>query len=385
VCRAHPRAGTYHPPASAQYRGMKSATGRQVDVSAQVTMNRAEHPLCGRAVDMVIYGVAAALTLQAALLFRDPERLIPPLPPPRAIDGVGAGALDARGPPRPIMRVVEETIAAMQLCDGVVTTVLVPGTSAKSAGSVSSSAGARIGIPLQVVECLGFDIVRRSPLKLGWHTPLGQDLYATLCPSPDEVAWVIAHECAHLKHEDGVTRALSLGWGLFAYHATTKLLWWQIQRGSGRRLPSSVFARGFLVVTGPILTCCSQIMLARYQEHAADAAASALSLGHARGGLAHLERCRAYRSFRRDHMADSNINATGDMINHWITHPSTADRLARIEAQISKEHAGGMGTDGVQEGHHSLAEALDLFRAAASAAAAAAPAPAAAAAPVLVQ
>eukprot|EP01043_Picozoa_sp_COSAG02_P056074 COSAG02_NODE_6596_length_3471_cov_1.285884_2_plen_90_part_00 len=42
--------------------------------------------------------------------------------------------------------------------------------------------------------------------------------YAALRPSLDEVRWVIAHECAHIKHEDGLGRGLGLGLGLVAYH-----------------------------------------------------------------------------------------------------------------------------------------------------------------------
>ena len=42
--------------------------------------------------------------------------------------------------------------------------------------------------------------------------------YAALRPSLDELRWVIAHECAHIKHEDGLSRGLGMGLGLVAYH-----------------------------------------------------------------------------------------------------------------------------------------------------------------------
>ena len=37
----------------------------------------------------------------------------------------------------------------------------------------------------------------------GWAGPAGQRLYETLSWSADELAWVVAHEVAHLQHEVG--------------------------------------------------------------------------------------------------------------------------------------------------------------------------------------
>ena len=77
---------------------------------------------------------------------------------------------------------------------------------------------------------MGYETIRRAPLQLraipdGWQSELGQQLYETLRPTVAELLWVVAHECAHIKHEDGLARGLGLGLGLLAYHATTKLLW----------------------------------------------------------------------------------------------------------------------------------------------------------------
>lgn len=305
--------------------------------------------LCGRVVDTLIYGAAGLLTLQAAVLMRDPGRLLPSLPSRKDGGGNGKGALlDPERPPDPILNLVRETLIALDVPHEAVRAVLIPGTSAKSAGSINSSAGARVGLPLTTLECLGYDNIRRSPLPLdcgGWASPLGQELYATLSPTPEEVGWVVAHECAHLKHEDGLSRAGGMGGGLLAYHATTKLLWRRFghtmsRLGGGGGLGATIL-RGVLVGMGPLFVCSSQILLARQQELNADFAASALSLAHAQAGISHLRRQVAYRTFRRDHMGDGNFNEAGDAKGHGWTHPATAVRIAAIEAQLAADAGGG--------------------------------------------
>jgi hypothetical protein len=68
-----------------------------------------------------------------------------------------------------------------------VKSVLIGGTGFKSAGSVSTASGARVGIPVASLEAIGIDTIRRSPLQLkaidGWASPLGQELYVvhSLC------------------------------------------------------------------------------------------------------------------------------------------------------------------------------------------------------------
>ena len=58
--------------------------------------------------------------------------------------------------------------------------VLVGGTGFKSAGSVATASGARVGIPVASLEAIGVDVIRRSPLQLkaidGWDSALGQEL-----------------------------------------------------------------------------------------------------------------------------------------------------------------------------------------------------------------
>ena len=165
--------------------------------------------LCSKWVDFAIYGVSAAVTLQAASHLRHPDRLIPALPPQQrgpdtgstpAAAGAQAGAaaaeqLDSARPPPPILQIVRETLRSYEIPEAKVTTVLIGGTGFKSAGSVATQEGARVGVPVASLEAVGVDTIRRSPLQLraidGWDSPLGQQLYASLRPTLEELRWVV--------------------------------------------------------------------------------------------------------------------------------------------------------------------------------------------------
>ena len=104
------------------------------------------------AVDLFIYGAAGLVTLQAAATLRDPSRLIPALPPQPTPAGGPTGSkeetLDAAKPPDEVMAIVRETLRAMELPESKVSTVLIGGTGFKSAGSLGTASGARLGIPV---------------------------------------------------------------------------------------------------------------------------------------------------------------------------------------------------------------------------------------------
>lgn len=175
-------------------------------------------PLCSRGVDLLIYGISAAVSLQAAAQLRYPDRLIPALPPQRLKSPDGpivegqSTPLDASRPPAQILDIVRDTLQSYGLPEAKVSscncrrhiftaasahsliyrvaggpcqvkTVLVGGTGFKSAGSVATVSGARIGIPVASLEAIGVDVIRRSPLQLkaidGWDSALGRELYGT--------------------------------------------------------------------------------------------------------------------------------------------------------------------------------------------------------------
>ena len=163
--------------------------------------------LCSKWVDFAIYGVSGLVTLQAASHLRHPDRLIPALPPQRGPDGepaagaqtaAGAAAteqLDGANPPEQILHIVRETLRSYEIPEAKVTTVLVEGTGFKSAGSIATEQGARVGVPVASLEAVGVETIRCSPLQLrtidGWDSPLGQQLYASLRPSLEELRWVV--------------------------------------------------------------------------------------------------------------------------------------------------------------------------------------------------
>ena len=81
-------------------------------------------PLCSRGVDLLIYGISAAVSLQAAAHLRHPDRLIPALPPQQPPSSAAGGAsaagqldaqLDAAKPPAPIVDLVREALQSYGL------------------------------------------------------------------------------------------------------------------------------------------------------------------------------------------------------------------------------------------------------------------------------
>ena len=130
----------------------RSASSRAGAKKQQASTTLAHVPLCGRAVDLFIYGAAGLVTLQAAATLRDPSRLIPALPPQPTPAGGPTGSkeetLDAAKPPDEVMAIVRETLRAMELPESKVSTVLIGGTGFKSAGSLGTASGARLGIPV---------------------------------------------------------------------------------------------------------------------------------------------------------------------------------------------------------------------------------------------
>lgn len=79
--------------------------------------------LCSRGVDLLIFGISAAVSMQAAATLRNPERLIPALPPQRTHSAGGDGViterestpLDGARPPSEIMEIVRETLQSYGL------------------------------------------------------------------------------------------------------------------------------------------------------------------------------------------------------------------------------------------------------------------------------
>ena len=59
--------------------------------------------LCSRGVDLLIFGISAAVSMQAAATLRNPERLIPALPPQRTHSAGGDGEITERESTPPLL------------------------------------------------------------------------------------------------------------------------------------------------------------------------------------------------------------------------------------------------------------------------------------------
>lgn len=163
--------------------------------------------------------------------------------------------------------------------------------------------------------------------------------------SRDEITAVLAHELAHLVHKDVKLLTIAL---IPQYLLRYTLDSIRDEMVSGRRLQDKLFARGTLIVFGPILMLCSALstvsvaLLSRGREFAADRGAAKItgrpeSLASALVALEHEQRRPAADLRSRDARIDM-LNVLPDSVTaDWNTnfcltrtHPSLDTRLERL-------------------------------------------------------
>lgn len=163
--------------------------------------------------------------------------------------------------------------------------------------------------------------------------------------SRDEITAVLAHELAHLVHKDVKLLTIAL---IPQYLLRYTLDSTRDERVSGRRLQDKLFARGTLIIFGPILMLCSALstvsvaLLSRGREFAADRGAAKItgkpeSLASALVALEHEQQRPAadLRSIdaRIDILNVLPDSATADWNSNFCltrTHPSLDTRLERL-------------------------------------------------------
>jgi heat shock protein HtpX len=163
----------------------------------------------------------------------------------------------------------------------------------------------------------------------------------------DEVRAVMAHELAHIRHRDTLTMTVTATLaGAISMAANLAFLFGP--RGDGRQNPVSALA---LMILAPIAAALVQMAISRSREYEADAGGAAISGDP--GALARaLSRIEAYVRVRANEPAERNpatahlfiVNplggGAGDAL--FATHPSTANRVARLSAIAG--HGRGAGT-----------------------------------------
>jgi heat shock protein HtpX len=157
---------------------------------------------------------------------------------------------------------------------------------------------------------------------------------------PDEVAGVLAHEIAHIKHRDVLISTIAAVLAGVISYAGYMLMFF----GGGQRSDSPLGAFGALamILLAPIGALIIQLAISRSREYAADSYAGDLT-GSPLALAAALERLQS----RNERIpTDSNPAfhslfivqplSAGETLGSWFsTHPSTAKRIAALRRQAA--------------------------------------------------
>eukprot|EP00051_Salpingoeca_urceolata_P000037 m.32491 g.32491 ORF g.32491 m.32491 type:complete len:284 (-) comp10048_c0_seq1:370-1221(-) len=182
------------------------------------------------------------------------------------------------------------------------------GTSAVSAGSCLTSAGARIGVP-----CWFLDQVQHSAGAVAVQGQVVSEsrerrIRDMLTPTPEQRDFVIAHELVHIKRHDGL---MSTAVQAFLLLAARPLLLFATDRHSMLRVPARFVC----------LACVPLVMVVNHmQELTADRLAVALGPRFRTGARHTLDKALALnREFEEPDAAS------------W-THPALRTRLAQLDS-----------------------------------------------------
>jgi len=156
--------------------------------------------------------------------------------------------------------------------------------------------------------------------------------------SRDEVAGVLAHELGHVKNRDTLIMAVAATMAGALSHLATMALWFGGGRGSDDREGGSPLAGLLGVIIAPFAAMLIQMAISRSREFLADEA-SARTTGNPlalAGALRKLESWKAevpmtHGSPATAHLFIVNPFTGGGLASLFSTHPSTQQRIARLE------------------------------------------------------
>jgi heat shock protein HtpX len=168
--------------------------------------------------------------------------------------------------------------------------------------------------------------------------------------SEREVAGVIAHELAHIRHRDTLimtmTATLAGAIGMLAQFG------FMFGRGNNRNNAFGPIGTILLIVLAPIAAMLVQMAISRTREYVADAAAAEIT-GDPEGLASALLRLEDYKHGRVNEAAEANpasahlfiINPLSGlrMDGLFSTHPATANRVAALQEIAARMGPGGPG------------------------------------------
>lgn len=153
-----------------------------------------------------------------------------------------------------------------------------------------------------------------------------------------ELAGVVAHELGHVLHRDILISSIAATLAS-AITFLARMAFWFGPRGSDEDERGGAFGGLLMLIVAPIAALLIQMAISRTREFSADAA-SAKYTGSPDGLIAALRKLEV--GVARDPMTDAspatahmfilNPFGRGGLMKMFSTHPSTEDRIARLEA-----------------------------------------------------
>jgi heat shock protein HtpX len=156
--------------------------------------------------------------------------------------------------------------------------------------------------------------------------------------SRDEIAGVLAHELGHVKHRDTLIMTVAATLAGALSHLATMALWF----GGGRRSDDgeggNPLAGLIGILVAPFAAMLIQMAISRGREFLADEA-SAQTTGNPMALAGALKKLEAYKAEApmmhgtpaTAHLFIVNPFTAGGLASLFSTHPSTAQRIARLE------------------------------------------------------
>lgn len=155
--------------------------------------------------------------------------------------------------------------------------------------------------------------------------------------SNEELAGVISHELAHIKHRDMLTGTIAATLvGTITFVA--QMAGWALMFGRGRDDDDSGISALLLLILAPIAATLLQLAISRSREFAADAGGAEIS-GNPLGLASALRKISAGNEVKplnnagpaTAHMFIINPLRGGGVMKLFSTHPSIQERITRLE------------------------------------------------------
>ena len=155
-----------------------------------------------------------------------------------------------------------------------------------------------------------------------------------------EVAAVLAHELAHVRHRDTLTMTITATLAGAIGMLANLLVFVTPGRNDERNHPGAI-AGLLIMLLAPLAAALVQMAISRTREYAADKAGAeiigqplwlAQALAHIHAGAGHIPNAAAERNPATAHLFIVNPLSGAHLDRLFSTHPPVAERIARLQA-----------------------------------------------------